>query len=336
MRTLNRPMFRTGGSAGTGITSGLAPRQGYQNGETVMSPAEKEFLEKRALLKKYQQPRGNDMNQFLIDFGLNMVSGTPRSNIFATAAEQAKGPFTKFQASRADARTAEDKLNQALLGDVMEMETRRYEADKKYGEGKGKEFEYAGKYADYKVLVEKQRELESQIDKLQKDKEQLPPGDDGSIINEQIKRIEKQLEDNQKYQGLFVDKEEDAVRAAILKGIANGIFTFEDLVVYDETGAPPAEELAVGGRVGYQSGMSVMPTTMPEQQQPVMGEDSPAQSLSYEELRQRLPSVITNDIVTLLSTSQQALADFANITSERDVKEFNRKYDVELVLPQEA
>ena len=53
MRTLNRPMFRTGGSAGTGITSGLAPRQGYRNGETVMSPAEKEFLEKRALLKKY-------------------------------------------------------------------------------------------------------------------------------------------------------------------------------------------------------------------------------------------------------------------------------------------
>ena len=29
MRTLNRPMFRTGGSTGTGITSGLAPRQGY-------------------------------------------------------------------------------------------------------------------------------------------------------------------------------------------------------------------------------------------------------------------------------------------------------------------
>ena len=48
MRTLNRPMFRTGGSAGTGITSGLAPRQGYQNGETVMSPAEKEFLEKKS------------------------------------------------------------------------------------------------------------------------------------------------------------------------------------------------------------------------------------------------------------------------------------------------
>ena len=36
MRTLRRPMFRTGGSTGTGITSGLAPRQGYQG--TVMLP----------------------------------------------------------------------------------------------------------------------------------------------------------------------------------------------------------------------------------------------------------------------------------------------------------
>ena len=30
MRTLRRPMFRTGGMTGTGITSGLAPRQGYK------------------------------------------------------------------------------------------------------------------------------------------------------------------------------------------------------------------------------------------------------------------------------------------------------------------
>ena len=34
MRTLRRPMFRIGGSTGEGITSGLAPRQGYQgNGD---------------------------------------------------------------------------------------------------------------------------------------------------------------------------------------------------------------------------------------------------------------------------------------------------------------
>ena len=337
MRTLRRPMFRSGGSTGEGITSGLAPRQGYENGKTVMDPAEKEFLEKRSLLKKYQQPRGNDMNQFLIDFGLNMVSGTPRSNIFATAAEQAKGPFTKFQASRADARTAEDKLNQALLGDVMEMETRRYEAGKKYGEGKDKQFEYRGKYEDYSALLKIQRELESQIDKLQRDREQLPPGDDGSIIDSQIDNIGKQLEDNQKKQNLFIDKARDPILEGLIGQLKNDIITPQQLQEYMDTGKMPSDDnMATGGRVGYQSGMSVMPTAMPEQQQPVMEEDSPTQSLSYQELRQRLPSVITDDIVNLLSTSQQALTDFANITSERDVKEFNRKYDVELVLPQEA
>ena len=34
-RTLRRPMFRMGGSAGEGITSGLAPRQGYNTGLSV-------------------------------------------------------------------------------------------------------------------------------------------------------------------------------------------------------------------------------------------------------------------------------------------------------------
>ena len=34
-RIMRRPMFRKGGSAGEGITSGLAPRQGYQNAGDV-------------------------------------------------------------------------------------------------------------------------------------------------------------------------------------------------------------------------------------------------------------------------------------------------------------
>ena len=33
---MRRPMFRKGGSAGEGITSGLAPRQGYQTAGNVV------------------------------------------------------------------------------------------------------------------------------------------------------------------------------------------------------------------------------------------------------------------------------------------------------------
>ena len=37
-RTLQRPMFRIGGSAGTGITSGLSkPRQGYKGTDDASS-----------------------------------------------------------------------------------------------------------------------------------------------------------------------------------------------------------------------------------------------------------------------------------------------------------
>jgi len=36
-RFLHRPMFRVGGSTGQGITSGLAPRQGYKNANRVMN-----------------------------------------------------------------------------------------------------------------------------------------------------------------------------------------------------------------------------------------------------------------------------------------------------------
>jgi len=58
--------------------------------------------------------------------------------------------------------------------------------------------------------------------------------------------------------------------------------------------------------------------------------------VSYDELRARLPKEIGDDIVTLLANSYEALADFAAISTQADVDNFNVKYGVELVLPQEA
>jgi len=58
------------------------------------------------------------------------------------------------------------------------------------------------------------------------------------------------------------------------------------------------------------------------------------QPLTYNELRSRLPKQITNDVVDLISISKEALVDFANIVTQKDVVEFNAKYGVNLVLPQ--
>jgi hypothetical protein len=59
-----------------------------------------------------------------------------------------------------------------------------------------------------------------------------------------------------------------------------------------------------------------------------------ATNLSFEQLRTRLPKEITDDIVRLVATSEEALQDFAYIRTQGDVEKFNVKYGVNLVLPQ--
>ena len=56
--------------------------------------------------------------------------------------------------------------------------------------------------------------------------------------------------------------------------------------------------------------------------------------LTFEQLRTRLPKEITDDIVRLVATSEEALQDFAYIRTQGDVEKFNVKYGVNLVLPQ--
>ena len=120
-RILRRPMFRMGGAAGTGITSGLnAPRQQYDEGSRVR----KLFEERREMFNQTlpDQRSGfmpGSVSSFLTDFGLNLLSATPRGNIFATAASAAKDPFKSFQSARAQEMSDRKELDQAILGDVI-------------------------------------------------------------------------------------------------------------------------------------------------------------------------------------------------------------------------
>jgi len=104
---------------------------------------------------------------------------------------------------------------------------------------------------------------------------------------------------------------------------------------------------AKGGRVGYQGGelvedINVQETIQPEGmpgQQPIQPGGTPEiqpTGMSFEELRERLPATITDDIVILLSESAQALEDFATIQTQQDVDNFNTKYNVNLILPAEG
>ena len=96
-RVLRRPMFRTGGTA-EGITSGLAPRQGYKDANLVEQlTTQKSIIDALAP----RQPRQDrSMSNFLIDFGLDIASRSPSGSIFSTAAAAAKDPFAKFQQAK--------------------------------------------------------------------------------------------------------------------------------------------------------------------------------------------------------------------------------------------
>jgi len=339
-RTLRRPMFRTGGSA-EGITSGLdvpnldASKRGLVDGPGGYAGDDMESRYNRAMdfIKSKQTARSSDFNDFLINMGLDLVSRPKSGNIFQQVATSAQGPYQRFTERKSTARADQDKLSQALIGDIMEQMSEEKIAEI---EAKGEKggFEYRGKYDDYKALIGEQRRLETQLEEAKKTPTGVPPGPGGLPNQNLIKEIEKQLEDNEKLQNLFQKKEDDPVRAAILKGISNGIFTFDELIVYDETGVPPREGSKDGGRIGLQMGGQPMPAAMPTDQGPV--EASPVQSLTFEELRSRLPNTITDDIVTLIASSEQALSDFANIQTQQDGNAFNQKYEVNLELPAEA
>ena len=118
-RILKRPMFRMGGGVETqGIMTGV--RGSYQNGDVV-----KKVQDRLKLLDQIapQPGRGfgsQPLNDFLINFGLNLASTPPTGNILQTAAGAAKEPFSILQAQTAQSRLSRQGLAQDILKDLTD------------------------------------------------------------------------------------------------------------------------------------------------------------------------------------------------------------------------
>ena len=95
-------------------------------------------------------------------------------------------------------------------------------------------------------------------------------------------------------------------------------------------------QFSSGGRAGYANGEMVMKEQITETMTPGPTMPSASNPISYDQLRARLPKEITDDIVQLMANSAEALEDFASISTQQDVDQFNKKYNVNLVLPAEA
>ena len=179
-RVLRRPMFKMGGSAGTGITSGLdKPRQNYQEAGSVnplqqyptdffpplgtreikpntpsITMDDDKLTAGQELLKAFENRNTRpDLSQFLINFGLNLASATPRGNIFATAAEAAKKPAgTLF-----DQKAAEKAFDKELTLAATKMDIN--ERLKKEAEDRAFKRDVALKAMDLQGQTEDQFEL---------------------------------------------------------------------------------------------------------------------------------------------------------------------------------
>jgi hypothetical protein len=351
-RTLKRPMFRIGGSAGTGITSGLdKPRQEYKKAGIVdFFPTQSEFDEAKAMFPRYERPQGEGLNRFLISTGLDLMSRPPAgkgfTGLLATGAQAAKGPAEKFFDERETDRATSFATDADLFKTLIEAKGEALSGMGDAVGNRGVKLQIADDIETTMDLILKLENKqtttpnefsENDANLLSKKKlrlEQLTKNDavrDSLLGDEQYtQRILRKIKDN------LIDKK-DANGISIYKGDDDPRL-LEDMQRYYleffQTGK--FSEFAEGGRAGYQmgggAGMAQEPMSMP--QEPMTTNQGP--KMDFSTLRARLPQEIGDDVVKLIAASPEALEDFATIATQQDVDLFNQKYSVNLVLPQEA
>jgi len=202
-RTLRRPMFRMGGTA-EGITSGLAPRQGYKDpaGMVEQLTTQKSIID---ALAPRQPRKDRSMSNFLIDFGLDIASRPASGSIFSTAAAAAKDPFAKFQQAKqmqdayAMSETSEDRaLIASLIKGMDEDKLSALMKDVKAGVEAG---EFATEAEGIKLLL--QKKIYGVLD--------MP----GEAENARIRELE-----------LMISRDQE-VPAGMIKAVANHIYKIE-------------------------------------------------------------------------------------------------------------
>ena len=346
-RVLKRPMFRLGGPANEGITSGLAPRQGYQG--DGMSQLVKQLPELRRIAKEESyQPRGVTPADALIEFGLDVASRPPSGSIFSTAAASAKEPFQRYSKSKAETGlqkyASEADMFKTLIG--AQAKILGSEGGSKIFSKQQAASAMSGLLGEWQDLRDKQDEMDAgefedqkaiiwgQIMQYQKENPAIASLfkdiDFAESVKSKIKsKLKKSTKEITTPDGITMTEQEyykENPDELMLKVGQLYIEYYNDMMTLGG-----GASLKSGGRVGYQNAGPVMGQPTPDETMPEgLG------SLGYEELRARLPQEVTDDIVQLLANSAEALEDFATIQTEQDVANFNKKYSVNLVLPAEG
>jgi len=362
-RTLKRPMFKIGGSAGTGITSGL-DRKPFNEGTDPYDRALKTTQRAMEDLERFKGKRSGFMpgslSSFLTSTGLNLLSATPQGSGFggllATTAKSAQQPFQTFQAARL--AEEQDRVGRAedIFGGALASEYDILTQKAKAGSDSRKTAEVEmGIITNAQNEIFKQRDILANPDSTKEEKEAAE-----RTITVQQRVLEKELGVPPEYAAIISSPELfDAEMEVVVNAYNSTQDTKRKEYIDANPGANPAEVLEMfpdiasgsaearqktfddlkerfyyneGGRAGYRMGSEPMMESVSESKR----QTGEIQDLSYTELRARLPQEVSNDIVQLLANSKQALLDFANIQTGEDIASFNQQYDVNLTLPQGA
>jgi len=351
-RTLRRPMFRTGGSA-EGITSGLAPRQGYNEG--LRSQKISDILsggmtigQAQDLSKEFAyKPRGTNVYDFLTEFGLDIASRPPvPGGILATAATSAKEPYQRFMQRKGEADVQRYASESDMFKTLIEGAAAATGEEGMAGKTEQWKMEQipglVNSIATIEAIPEKDRTPE-QKNQLKTDKIQL------GRLEKDDPFIEFFLKEPKMGLGLFKkiktdliskDQQSDDPKYDPQLGEDDPQLIIDSFIEFRRQVSELRYTGAKGGRVDYQIGGDVMPGQPMQAQAAGPTDQGPAPEnmagITYEELRARLPQEVGDDIVRLLANSAEALEDFAMIQTEQDINTFNKKYGVNLVLPSEG
>jgi len=375
-RTLRRPMFRGGGkieSRGTGITSGLEDRPGYQDGPgpNVMDQVKSEFQELQALkdqLGLYDQPETKTTfgltRPELLNLGARFFefAGKGGDETFgqklAGSASDALGDISTSMLARKEKQKELDREKKLLqAGDIETL----------YTAAKDEELERIKAEADlksktYNVEIEDAliQKLNENIFNLEAQLSETTDVNEQNIIKQQIKSNKDRLSNIIKGDTTFLDfflRRDEAQGGTFGKIVESKILVQNELKKLD----PIADKKKYDELVrkiaeldkliaGYASSISEIQDQLQggfkeggrvglENGGEITEADLPNTDIrksdmpSFDLLRSRLPESVSNEVVRLLSVSPQALADFASIKTEQDIEDFNQTYQVNLAVP---
>ena len=354
-RIFNRPMFRKGGSTNEGITANLAPRQGYADQSFVQQvmPTQEEISTLQELYGP--QPRSTNFNDFLINFGLDLASRSPQGGLLSTAAMSAKEPFTQFQQRKmyeeqTPRKERADIINTIIAGkaaalsgeggqDIFSHEAKQKRIEKLMREAFKLDGIDTSKFSPEELTKHQQdkRIIDVQLqDYIDVDPSVAAYYGDKTTVATILDQLRKGLTESPKEIDIDGDGEIDMTESEYYTKNPDALESkvFELFrKQYQEASAPTRVGSALGGMIEKETETIETPDATMQMSEEV--EDVP-ETLSYEELRRRLPPEVTDDVVVLLSQSGEALTDFAEIQTQVDVDNFNAKYGVNLVLPSEA